>query len=308
MSWSSHREPRQGDVVAGLYRLGPPIGRGGYATVYLAQRLDTAEHVALKLLDGGHRSGRRRLDRFRREAALLRRLAHPGIVAPLAAGMANEGPFIAFELLLGETLADRIDAGPLGVLDVIRIALPILDALEAAHAVGIVHRDLKPANVFLCETGRAAVKLLDFGIAKLMADEDGAATAMTAAGELTGTIAYVSPEHIGGAPVDGRSDLFSLGLIMAEMLTGELPDADGDLIQLAMSRLSPTPVTLPEMVRRSAIGHVVERALDKSVEHRYRSAAAMRRDLRDLLTTQPRVMVAAPATERAPWTPHQGGG
>lgn len=293
--------------MAGVYRLGPPIGRGGFATVYLAQRLDTAEHVALKLLDGGARSGLRRLDRFRREAALLRRLAHPGIVAPLAAGVADEGPFIAFELLLGETLADRIDAGPLGVLEIVQIAVPILEALDAAHGAGIVHRDLKPSNVFLCERGERRVKLLDFGIAKLMADEDGAATAMTAAGELTGTIAYVSPEHLGGTATDGRSDLFSLGLMMVEMLTGELPQAEGDLIQQAMNRLSPEPVPLPEAVRRCAIGHVIERALEKSVERRYRSAAAMRRALRDLLMTQPRVMVSGPRTERAPWTPHRGG-
>lgn len=270
--------------------------------MYLAQRLDTAEHVALKLLDGGNRRHRRCLDRFRREAALLRRLAHPGIVAPLAAGMAEEGPFIAFELLLGETLADRIDAAPLGVLEVVRIAVPILEALEAAHAAGVVHRDLKPSNVFLCERGDQRVKLLDFGIAKLMADEDGASTAVTAAGELTGTIAYVSPEHLGGANVDGRSDLFSLGMMVVEMLLGELPRSDGDLIQQAMDRLSPEPVALPDGVRRSAIGHVVERALEKSVHRRYRSAAAMRRALRDLLMTQPRVMVAGPPTERAPWT------
>ena len=266
-----------GVIVAGLYRIEQPIGRGGFANVYMAERLETGEHVAIKILDADHRH-HRVVSRFLREKALLRRISHPSILTIIDAGTCHVGPYIVSELLIGATLRQHLGAGHrFTTSETARLAIDVLDALEAAHQAGVIHRDIKPENLFLCQdTGR--VKLLDFGIAKTMADADGDATRFTMQGELTGTIAYAPPEQLIGEDLGPWSDIFSLGLVMSELMTGRRVYG-GDVIDQCMQRLNAELVPHPPLVLESALGTIIDRATTKKREGRYQNVAQMRAEL-----------------------------
>ncbi len=265
-----------GDVVAGRYRIDGLLGRGGYGVVFRATQLPMGRPVALKMLlvealaQGDGRA------RFRREAELAQRLQHPNTVRLHDFGESEAGlPFIAWELLEGRALDAAIRAdGPLAPARVAWIAAQALQALAEAHALGIVHRDIKPSNIFLCEVpGEPSfVKVLDFGIAKNTLAHG---TALTREGSVVGTPAYMAPEHASGAATTPAIDLYALGLVMAEMLTGRPVFPGDDALAVLMAQLSDARVPLPPAVLASPLGPVIARATEKPVALRFASAQEM---------------------------------
>ncbi|MBX3232290.1 MAG: serine/threonine protein kinase [Labilithrix sp.] len=219
---------RAGDVLGGRYRLERQLGEGGIGVVWAAEQMTTGKKVAIKLLKEEPHAD---VSRFLREARIVSGLSHPNVVQVFDFWDGREGTpvFMVMELLAGESLADRLRrAGRLAAAETAEIALPIVRALEAAHAAGVVHRDLKPDNVFLAAAGASfVVKVLDFGIAKPTAaaiDQ----TQLTRTGTVLGTPRYMSPEQVyGEADVDARSDVWSLGCLLYECLVGMTP-FDGD--------------------------------------------------------------------------------
>jgi eukaryotic-like serine/threonine-protein kinase len=270
-----------------------------------ADRLE--RQVALKFLPDAIRESPGALDRFAREARSAAALNHPYICTIYEIGEHEGQPFIAMELLEGHTLADRIGGRPLPIGMSVELALQIASALEAAHAKGIVHRDIKPANVFVTTSGTA--KVLDFGLAKTVArksvgspdtptaiDDDN----VTRAGSTLGTIAYMSPEQARGQDLDGRSDLFSLGLVLYEMVTGRQAfggDTTAVMFDGILNRIPPAPSEINPDVPLE-LERVIARAIEKTPAARYQQASELAADLRVLR----RVSESAPAaaTTRAP--------
>ena len=215
----------------GAYEVGPLIGAGGMGEVYRARDTTLNREVAIKVLLAAVANDAERLARFRREAQTLASLNHPGIAQIHGLEDSGSGPFLVMELVDGPTLADRLATGPLPIDEALAIARQIADALEAAHERGIIHRDLKPANIKVCDDG--TVKVLDFGLAKALDPSSGigepgiaansptiTTPAMTAAGLILGTAAYMSPEQAKGRVVDKRTDVWAFGCVLYEMLTG----------------------------------------------------------------------------------------
>lgn len=263
--------PAGADV--GPYRVETLLARGGTGDVYRA--LDTRLHrpVALKVLAQARTSDVNRVERFAHEARVTASLDHPHVVRVYDVGQSDEHVYLVAELLEGETLRDRLARSALPVEDALRVALEIADGLAAAHAAGLIHRDLKPDNVFLTSAGSA--KVLDFGIAKLLPDSAGHSGSLTMTGVILGTAGYLAPEQVLGASIDARADLFALGVLLFEMLTGERafdrehlvdalhailhdPPADAlrvregvpaDLVRLVMQLLDKDPAARPQSAR-----------------------------------------------------------
>jgi serine/threonine-protein kinase len=250
------------------------LGSGGMADVYLAEDQELGRRVALKLLDDRHASDEQFVERFRREAQSAAGLNHPNIVSIFDRGYAEGTYYIAMEFLDGRTLKELlVRNGPTPVPIAIDYARQILGALAFAHRNGIVHRDIKPHNIIVGSDGR--LKVTDFGIARSGASQ------MTEAGSIVGTAQYLSPEQARGAPVDPRSDLYSLGIVLYEMLTGKVPFTGDTPVEIAMKHLSQVPD--PPSKLRSGVPHdldaVVMRALSKEPDQRYGSAEEMDADL-----------------------------
>jgi serine/threonine protein kinase len=194
------------------------LGEGGMGAVYLAEDLELNRQVALKVLPSEMASDPERLSRFKREAKAVAALNHPNIVTIYSVEDSDEGRFISMELVKGRSLEEMIESQGLPVEQFFDIAVPLADALSAAHQGGITHRDLKPANVMVSDEGR--VKVLDFGLAKLhiadpaAADPDLPTQALTQEGMVMGTVPYMSPEQVQSKPADHRTDIFSLGIIL----------------------------------------------------------------------------------------------
>src|SRR5262245_8223304 len=203
--------------IVSHYRIEGHLGAGGMGTVYLAQDLTLQRKVALKFLDPGTHSPDASA-RLLREARAASALDHPHIGTVYEIGNADGQPFIAIAYYEGQTLASRLTAGPLSNGEAARLIAEAADALAAAHAAGVVHRDLKPSNLMLTSTGH--IKVLDFGIAMFSSTESETIARLTGAGSAIGTAAYMSPEQAAGEVVDARSDLWSLGAVLQEMLTG----------------------------------------------------------------------------------------
>ncbi len=266
-----------GAVVGRRYRLEAELGRGGFGAVFRATTLDTRELVAVKLLASAHVASETGLQRFRREAEVAARLRHPSAVRVLDFGDAGEGtPFIAFELCAGAPLDVLLTRdGPLPAGQALRVALSVLAALEEAHGLGITHRDVKPANVFVREGDHeGAVRLLDFGVAK----EQDAGPALTQEGIIIGTPAYMAPEQIEGRAIGPAADLYAVGLLLAEMLSGA-PVFSGAGMAVCVEKLRAGRAPLPEAVVRGPFAGVIERVTRPAPEARYASAGALREAL-----------------------------
>jgi len=250
------------------------LGSGGMADVYLAEDQELGRRVALKLLDDRHASDEQFVERFRREAQSAAGLNHPNIVSIFDRGRAEGTYYIAMEFLDGRTLKELlVRNGPTPIPIAIDYARQILGALAFAHRNGIIHRDIKPHNIVVGGDGR--LKVTDFGIARSGASQ------MTEAGSIVGTAQYLSPEQARGAPVDPRSDLYSLGIVLYEMLTGKVPFTGDTPVEIAMKHLSQIPE--PPSTLRPEVPHdldaVVMRALAKDPDQRYASAEEMDADL-----------------------------
>jgi len=291
-------EPRPGEVVTDRYRLDGLIARGGMAVVWSAHDVLLDRRVAVKFPLGPMRSRPEFLARFRREAVAAARLNHPHVVAVYDTGDDPAlGPFIVMELVPGPSLRQILKAeGNLSVDRAVDIAGQVATALDFAHSRGVVHRDVKPANI-LIDDGR--VKVVDFGIAKAAAADDLTQTDVT-----LGTARYISPEQVDGRPLDARSDVYALGIVLYEMLCGHTPfDADNDLA-LAMKHLA-DEVPLPSLTNPDIpawLDGVVLTALAKSPDDRYQSAVELRQALLDRGRVGPVLppQVAATSTQVAP--------
>jgi eukaryotic-like serine/threonine-protein kinase len=280
----------------GPYEIQSPIGAGGMGEVYRARDPRLGRDVAVKVLPVSFAADTERLRRFEQEARAVAALNHPNILAIYDIGTREGAPFIVSELLEGESLRKRLSGAALPVRKAIEYAVQIAQGLAAAHEKGIVHRDLKPENVFVTRDGR--VKILDFGLAKLMQPEqEGAETIshQTEAGVVLGTVGYMSPEQVRGKPADQRSDLFSFGAILYEMLSGRRA-FHGETAADSMSAiLREEPPDLTETNRGIAPGleHIVQHCLEKNPEERFQSAHDIAFDLQLLSGQTPSAKEAA---------------
>jgi serine/threonine protein kinase/tetratricopeptide (TPR) repeat protein len=263
------------------YTIVEKLGSGGMGVVYRAEDLDLGRPVALKFLPGELSGDPAALERFRREARAASSLNHPNICTIYEIGRDAGETFIAMELLRGATLKDRLAAGPLPAGEIREIAIEIAGALDAAHCAGIVHRDIKPANLFLTTSGH--VKILDFGLAKVStatADDGETHTmeqSLTGPGRIVGTVTHMSPEQIRAQPLDGRTDIFSLGVVLYEMAAGKLPfegASTGAIFDSVLNR-DPDLAEIPPALR-----DIVGRCLQKDRDLRYPSACDLAADLR----------------------------
>ncbi len=270
----------------GPYELVKKIGAGGMGEVYLARDNRLARQVALKLLPAHVGLDRQRLERFKQEARTASALNHPNILTIYEIGEEGGRPFIATELIEGETLRERITHSRLPLNDALDVAVQVATGLNAAHEAGIVHRDIKPENLMLRRDGY--VKILDFGLAKLINPHaDGAEISTqvkTNEGVVMGTPRYMSPEQARGQKVDGRTDIFSLGVLLYEMLSGRAPfegATPGDLIVSILEREEP-PVSHYAEGIPAELDEVVQKALRKEREERYQTAKELLSDLKAL--------------------------
>jgi eukaryotic-like serine/threonine-protein kinase len=258
----------------GRYRIMRKLGSGGMADVYLAEDEELGRRVAIKILNDKYAPDDQFVERFRREAKNAAGLSHPNIVSIYDRGEAEGTYYIAMEYLDGRSLKELVVArGPLPIPDAIAATRQVLAALRFAHRKGVVHRDIKPHNVMADADGR--LKVTDFGIARAGVSQ------MTEAGSIIGTAQYLSPEQARGAPVDQRSDLYSMGVVLYEMLTGQVPFTGESPVEIAMKHLSDTPRP-PSLLRPDIppdLDMVVLRALAKNPEDRFQAAEEMDAEL-----------------------------
>jgi serine/threonine protein kinase len=274
----------------GRYRILRKLGTGGMANVYLAEDEVLGRRVAIKILNDRHAGDDQFVERFRREAKNAASLSHPNIVSIYDRGEAEGTYYIAMEYLDGRSLKELIVArGPAPIHLAVDYTRQILAAIRFAHRHGIVHRDIKPHNVLVDGEGR--LKVTDFGIARAGVSQ------MTEAGSIIGTAQYLSPEQAKGAPVDQTSDLYSVGVVLYELLTGEVPFSGDTPVEIAMKHLSTVPE--PPSSKRADVPReldmVVMRALGKDPSERYQSAEEMDADLRRIN----RGVAISPVTEEA---------
>ena len=304
------------------YRVLSTLGSGGMGVVYLAEDERLGRQVALKFLPAESVTSRQALERFRVEARAASSLSHPGICAIYDIGDDDGTPYIVMEALRGESLRDRINRGPLKVVDLIDIAMQLADALDAAHAQGIIHRDIKPSNIFVGDKNRT--KILDFGLAKLAQSSaslsSGAATRalnasthrdLTMPGSALGTVSYMSPEQARGEDVDTRTDLFSLGVVLYEMATGiqAFGGSTQAIVFDAILNRTPQPVTHVNPQVPPRLEALITTALEKDRDLRHQHASdfeaelkRIRRDLESGLIVAASRTAVTPAAQRRPDT------
>jgi Tol biopolymer transport system component len=273
----------------GHYEIVRSIGSGGMGEVFLAEDTKLGRKVALKVLAAGMAGDPERRNRFEREARAIAALNHPNIITIHSVEEQDGLVFLTMELVDGKTLSELLPREGMTLEQLLKVAIPLADALGAAHQRGITHRDLKPANVMLTADGR--VKVLDFGLAKVREDSplDGysvtAATGqLTGEGKIMGTVAYMSPEQAEGKPVDPRSDIFSLGILLFEMATGQKPFRGDSHVSLLSAILKDSPLSVTDLRQDLPrdFGRMVRRCLAKDPEERYQTAKDLRNDLRAL--------------------------
>jgi len=281
------------DQIVSHYRIFEKLGAGGMGVVYKAEDLRLGRLVALKFLPEDSIRDSRALERFKREARTASALDHPNICTIFEIDEEHGRPFIAMQLLGGQTLRERIGDRPVSLATLLDWSLQITDALQAAHAKGIVHRDIKPANIFITERGQA--KILDFGLAKLTANEisrseEATITSpaqLTHTGAAIGTVAYMSPEQARGEIVDARTDLFSFGVLLYEMATGKQAFSGPTWAVTVHAILGQAPVSLNESVPGlpQQLQEIIDKCLKKNRDLRYQTAADVHGDLLRLKQT-----------------------
>jgi tRNA A-37 threonylcarbamoyl transferase component Bud32 len=287
--------------LVGPYRVEREIGRGGMGVVYLAEDTRLGRKVALKSLAPEIMSDERRRNRLRREARAAATLSHPGIATVYALEEIEDQLFIATEYVQGRTLRAELRHGSMPAAEVVEIGIRVASALEAAHARGVVHRDLKPENVIRTEDG--GVKILDFGIAWVDLAEAGSGaelSRLTESGAVMGTPSYMSPEQIEGGTIDARADVFSLGVVLYELLCGSNPfEAHTPLATAArIMATDPPPLAASNVSAPPALEHIVRKCLAKDREERYQRASDVARDLEAIQRQVGRMRVAMPAAPR----------
>jgi serine/threonine protein kinase len=275
----------------GAFEVLERLGAGGMGEVYRARDTRLDRTVALKIIRASELPGRDRVERFKREARAISRLSHPHICALYDIGEDRDETFLVIEYVAGETLASRLERGPLRIAEVVRYGAQIADALDTAHRNGVIHRDLKPSNIMVA---RAGVKLLDFGLAKLReldGDPKGNATTvnlgLSEGGLILGSLPYMAPEQLEGKPVDARVDIFALGAVLYEMATGEPPfraTSKASLIVAILSEEPAAPVTRQPLMP-SLLDRTIRRCLAKTPDERWQTAADLAAELEYVLDT-----------------------
>jgi serine/threonine protein kinase/Tol biopolymer transport system component len=291
----------------GPYEIHSPLGAGGMGEVYRARDTRLGRDVAIKVLPHSLAKDPDRLRRFEQEARTIAALNHPNILGIHDIGTHDGSPFLVSELLEGQSLRERLESGPISMRRTIEYALGIAQGLAAAHDKGIVHRDLKPDNIFITRDGR--VKVLDFGLAKLVRDESPSDAAPTVAdatspGQVLGTFGYMSPEQVRGEAIGPRSDIFSFGAVLYEMLTGKRAFRRNTSAETmtAILRDEPPELTDTGVQAPPALQRILSRCLEKNVERRFQSASDLAFALESLSGTS---STAASATKVAPVKPQR---
>jgi serine/threonine-protein kinase len=276
-----------GQIVGGKYLLEEFIGEGGMAVVYRATHVNMERPVVVKILQGRLTASEKSVQRFERECKVTAKVSHPNVVSVFDVGFINGNqPYLVMEFIKGESLRDKIDhEGPLPLSAGAAILIQICRGLQEAHSMGIIHRDLKPENILMQERSDRPdwVKIVDFGIAHL---STGAMQRLTKTGSVVGTAEYMAPEQLRDFPLDTRSDLYSLGVILFEMLTATVP-FEAETLEAMLLKAIMDPPDPPSKYRQdvqpgSAFDRVVLKAMEKDPDKRYQTATEMRLEVEQI--------------------------
>ncbi len=268
----------KGSILAGKYRIIEPIGKGGMGVVYKAEDIKLERTIALKFLPAELTEDPEARERFVREAKAAAALSHPHICTVYEIGEEENQYFIAMECIEGQSLKQKIQKGPLDQGEALNIALQVAEAMEEAHKKGIVHRDIKPGNIMLTDKG--AAKVMDFGLAKVFG-----ASLITQEAKTMGTIAYMSPEQARGEEVDHRTDIWSLGVVLYEMFSGQLPfmSEHDQAVVYSILNEQPKPIAEQRSSFPATLWQVVSKALEKNLYDRYQRMEELLDDLKSIV-------------------------